>query len=90
MFIQSYDGNRSAGHPSSAADLLCRRFADQRNSFRFAPTGIRTEALLEALKIEYEVIVNSHDLETKTRDAVRMMHALKQPVALLFTGDFTT
>lgn len=65
-------------------------FADQRNSFRFAPTGIRTEALLKALKIEYEVIVNAHDLETKTDDAVRMMHALKQPVALLFTGDFTT
>ena len=64
-------------------------FADQRNSFRFAPTGIRTEAQLEALNIEYQLIANCHDLETKTNDAVRMMNALKQPVALLFTGDFT-
>ena len=26
---------------------------------------------------------------TKIKDAVRMMNALKQPVALLFTEDFT-
>ncbi len=65
-------------------------FADHRNSFRFAPTGIKTEAQLKALNIEYQVLVHSDDIETKTAEAVRMMHALKQPVALLFTGDFTT
>ncbi|MBI4523113.1 MAG: hypothetical protein HY695_04780 [Deltaproteobacteria bacterium] len=65
-------------------------FADHRNSFRFAPTGIRTEAQLKALNIEYAVIADVRDLETKPGEAVRMMHALKQPVALLFTGDFTT
>jgi sulfopyruvate decarboxylase subunit alpha len=64
-------------------------FADQRNSFRFAPTGLRTEEQLEALNIEYQIIANLADLETKIPDAVRMMHALKQPVALLFTGDCT-
>lgn len=64
-------------------------FADQRNSFRFAPTGIRTEEQLKALNIEYEVLTNRGDLETGISDSVRMMHALKQPIALLFTGDFT-
>ena len=64
-------------------------FADQRNSFRFAPTGIRTEQQLKTLNIEYQIIDNSTDLKTRIRDAVRMMNALKQPVALLFTGDFT-
>lgn len=28
-------------------------------------------------------------LEAQLKDAVRMMHALKLPVALLFTGEFT-
>jgi sulfopyruvate decarboxylase subunit alpha len=64
-------------------------FADARNSFRFAPTGIRTERQLEALGIEYQVLDSVRGAGTQIRDAVRMMHALKQPVALLFTGEFT-
>jgi len=64
-------------------------FADQKNSFRFAPTGVRTEEQLKVLNMEYQIIANHAQLETGISDAVRMMHALKQPVALLFTGDFT-
>jgi sulfopyruvate decarboxylase subunit alpha len=64
-------------------------FADQRNSFRFAPTGIRTEEQLKALNIEYRIVATPSDLETGIPDSVRMMHALKQPIALLFTGNFT-
>jgi sulfopyruvate decarboxylase subunit alpha len=64
-------------------------FADHRNSFRFAPTGLRTEAQLKTLNIEYQLLTNAHDAGTKINEAVRMMNALKQPVALLFTGDFT-
>jgi sulfopyruvate decarboxylase subunit alpha len=64
--------------------------ADQRNSFRFAPTGIRTEQQLKALGIEYQIIGDSRALASGIVDAVRMMNALKQPVALLFTGEFTT
>jgi sulfopyruvate decarboxylase subunit alpha len=64
-------------------------FADQRNSFRFAPTGIRTEEQLKSLGIEYRIAGGRADLESGIKDAVRMMHALKQPVALLFTGEFT-
>jgi len=63
--------------------------ADQKNSFRFAPTGVRTEEQLKALNIEYQVLANPGDLNTGIADGVRMMHALKQPFALLFTGDFT-
>lgn len=29
------------------------------------------------------------NVETEIKDAVRMMHALKKPVASLFTGEFT-
>lgn len=64
-------------------------FADHRNSFRFAPTGLRTEAQLKALNIEYQLISGPQDAGAKIKESVRMMHALKQPVALLFTGDFT-
>jgi sulfopyruvate decarboxylase subunit alpha len=65
-------------------------FADRRNSFRFAPTGIRTEEQLKTLNIEYQVIADAADLEQRIHDTVRMTNALKQPVALLFTGDFTS
>ena len=64
-------------------------FADQKNSFRFAPTGIRTEEQLKALNIEYQVMTSGTDLETGISGAARMMYALKQPFALLFTGEFT-
>lgn len=64
-------------------------FADQRNSFRFAPTGISIESQLKTLGIQYEILTSGKDLGTKIKDAVRMMNALKLPVALLLTGDFT-
>lgn len=63
--------------------------ADQKNSFRFAPTGVRTEEQLRALHVEYDILEDPARIETQTQDAVRMMHALKQPVALLFTGSYT-
>src|SRR4051812_41114984 len=63
--------------------------ADQKNSFRFAPTGIRTEEQLRALHVEYQIVDDPARIETQLIDATRMMHALKQPVALLFTGAFT-
>jgi hypothetical protein len=44
---------------------------------------------LEALDVQYQVIRNADGLEHRIKDAVRMMNALKQPVALLFTADFT-
>jgi sulfopyruvate decarboxylase TPP-binding subunit len=63
--------------------------ADQKNSFRFAPTGTRTEQQLRALNVEYHIVEDPARFATQLQDATRMMHALKQPVALLFTGAYT-
>jgi hypothetical protein len=44
---------------------------------------------LEALDVEYRVIENGDNLETHIKSAVRTMNALREPVALVFTGEFT-
>jgi hypothetical protein len=44
---------------------------------------------LEALDVQYQVIRNGDGLDRKIKNAVRMMNALKQPFALLFTEEFT-
>ena len=64
-------------------------FEDRRNSFLYVQRGTKLIPQLEALDVQYQVIRNGDGLEQKIKDAVRMMNALKQPVALLFTGDFT-
>ena len=64
-------------------------FEDRRNSFLYVQRGTKLIPQLEALEVQYQVIRNGEGLERKIKDAVRMMNALKQPVALLFTEDFT-
>jgi sulfopyruvate decarboxylase subunit alpha len=64
-------------------------FEDQRNTFVYVHYGTKMKALLEALGIEYKIIEDGKDLEARLKDAVRMTNALKLPVALLFTGEFT-
>ena len=64
-------------------------FEDQRNSFLYVQRGIKLIPQLEALEVQYQVIGNGEGVERKVKNAVRMMNALKQPVALLFTEDFT-
>lgn len=63
--------------------------ADKRNSFLYVEYGIKMVAQLESMGIEYQILRDGEGLETKVADAVRMMNALKKPVALLFTGEFT-
>ncbi len=63
--------------------------ADKRNSFLYVRRGTRMIPVLEALGIEYQIVTDGENLETRIKDAVRMMHALKLPVVLLFTGEFT-
>jgi sulfopyruvate decarboxylase TPP-binding subunit len=63
--------------------------ADKRNSFLYVRRGTRMIPILEALGIEYQILSDGENLETRIKDAVRMMHALKLPVVLLFTGEFT-
>jgi sulfopyruvate decarboxylase TPP-binding subunit len=62
---------------------------DRRNSFIYAFPGIHLIPILNSLNIQYEVLENGENLEAKIKGAARMMHAIKQPVALLFTGEFT-
>ena len=62
---------------------------DRRNSFLFSHYGTKTMDLLKTLGIESVVIDSAERLEVRIQSAVRMMHALKLPVALLFTGEFT-
>jgi sulfopyruvate decarboxylase TPP-binding subunit len=62
---------------------------DTRNSFIYALPGTTMIPLLESLGIQYTVIEDGTNLKAKIEEAVRMMHALKLPVALLFTGEFT-
>jgi sulfopyruvate decarboxylase TPP-binding subunit len=62
---------------------------DARNSFVYAMPGIHLIPILKSLEIQYEVLENGDSLETRIKGCVKMMHATKQPVALLFTGEFT-
>ncbi len=62
---------------------------DTRNSFLYAMPGIHLIPILKSLDIQYEVFQNGDSLETRIKGCVKMMHAIKQPVALLFTGEFT-
>jgi sulfopyruvate decarboxylase TPP-binding subunit len=62
---------------------------DKRNSFLYAYPGLHLPANLESLSIPYEVLQDGTHVEIKIEAAVQMMHAIKQPVALLFTGEFT-
>jgi sulfopyruvate decarboxylase subunit alpha len=64
-------------------------FEDRRNSFLYVQRGTRLIPQLEALDVQYQVIRSGEGLERKIKDGVRMMNALKQPVALLFTEEFT-
>lgn len=64
-------------------------FEDQRNSYLFSHYGNKTMGLLKTLGIEAVVIDSGEHLEARIQSAVRTMHALKLPVALLFTGEFT-
>ncbi|MGH9857362.1 MAG: thiamine pyrophosphate-binding protein [Acidobacteriota bacterium] len=62
---------------------------DRRNSFLYAYPGIHLIPLLQSLNLQYEVFEDANNLEEKIKGTVRMMHAVKEPVALLFTGVFT-
>ena len=62
---------------------------DQRNNSVYAVSGTYVEPLLDALEIQFQIIRNGERLEADIQDAVRHMHALKLPLALVFTGEFT-
>jgi sulfopyruvate decarboxylase subunit alpha len=92
LFVSTYNlitvGERY-GVPMLLLISYVGSFEDRRNSFLFSHYGIKTKGLLDALGIQYQVIESGSDIEARMKDAVRTMHALKLPVALLFTGEFT-
>jgi len=64
-------------------------FADQRNHFLYATIGSGTVPLLDGLGIQHRLLEDGLDLGARIKDAVRTMNALRSPVALLFSGEFT-
>ena len=92
LFVSTYNlltvGERY-GVPMLLLVAFVGSFDDQRNSYLFSHYGTKTLGLLKTLGIEAVVIESGDQLETRINNAVRMMHALKLPVAILFTGEFT-
>ena len=92
LFVSAYNlltvGERY-GVPMLLLVAYVGSFDDQRNSFLFSHYGIKTLGLLKTIGIEHVVINSGDHLEARIKDAARMMNALKLPVALLFTGEFT-
>lgn len=92
LFVSTYNlvtvGERY-GVPMLLLVAFVGSFQDQRNSFLFSHYGTKTMALLKTIGVEYVVVDSFDHLQARVKDAVRMMHALKLPVALLFTGEFT-
>ena len=92
LFVSTYNlltvGERY-GVPMLLLVAYVGSFEDQRNSYLFSHYGNKTKGILDTLGIQYLMIDSANQLEARIKDAVRMMHALKLPVALLFTGEFT-
>ena len=92
LFVSTYNlltvGERY-GVPMLLLVAYVGSFEDQRNSYLFSHYGNKTKGLLDTLGIQYLIIESADQFEAQIKDAVRMMNALKLPVALLFTGEFT-
>ena len=92
LFVSTYNlltiGERY-GVPMLLLIAYVGSFEDQRNSYLFSHYGNKTKGILDTLGIQYLIVDSAGPLEAQIKDAVRMMHALKLPVALLFTGEFT-
>ena len=92
LFVSSYNlltlGERY-GVPMLLLISYIGSMDDRRSTYLYSHYGTHMVPQLEALGIQYEILKDATDLETKIKNAVRMMHGLKQPVALLFTGEFT-
>ena len=92
LFVSTYNlltVGESYGVPMLLLVAYVGSFEDQRNSYLFSHYGNKTKGILDTLGIQYLIIDSANQVEARIKDAVRMMHALKLPVALLFTGEFT-
>jgi sulfopyruvate decarboxylase subunit alpha len=62
---------------------------DQFNSATFAGYGARTVAVLDGIRIPYQVVDVGDGIEERIADVVRAASAAKAPACLLLTGEFT-
>jgi sulfopyruvate decarboxylase subunit alpha len=92
LFVSSYNlltlGERY-GVPMLLLISYIGGMDDRRSTFLYSHYGTHMVPQLEALGIQYEIVNEAAHIETHIENAVRLMHGLKQPVALLFTGEFT-
>ena len=92
LYVASYSVlvmGRQLGVPMLLVVGFLGDFADQRNHFLYATIGDRTIPLLDGLGIQHRLLEDGVDLGARINDAVRTMNALRTPVALLFSGEFT-
>jgi sulfopyruvate decarboxylase TPP-binding subunit len=92
VFVSSYQLVVVALHLHVPVLLLVSHlggFDDQRNSFLYSAPGRRLVPQLKALGIEFKALENGNHVEADIRNAVRAMNSLREPVALVFAGDFT-
>lgn len=92
LFVSSYNlltlGERY-GVPMLLLISYIGGMDDRRSTFLYSHYGTHIVPQLQALGIPYEVVSDPADIDIRIKNAVRLMHGLKQPVALLFTGEFT-
>jgi sulfopyruvate decarboxylase TPP-binding subunit len=92
LYVSSYSLlaiGKQLGVPILLVTAFLGGFPDQRNSFLYATIGNRTIPLLRGLGIDCVVIEDGDRLEIKIKDAVRAANSLRNPVALLFGGEFS-
>jgi sulfopyruvate decarboxylase TPP-binding subunit len=63
---------------------------DMVNSTTFSLWGRRLEAQIQSLGLQYRVLEDGYNLETRVVDMARAAQSAKMPACLLFTGEFTT
>ena len=62
---------------------------DQFNSMTFSGYGARTEAILDGIRIPFQIADRGEHIEARIADVVRAASAAKLPACLLLTGEFT-
>ncbi|HKU14935.1 MAG TPA: thiamine pyrophosphate-binding protein [Steroidobacteraceae bacterium] len=63
---------------------------DKANSLSFSLWGRLLEAQIRTLGLQYRVLEDGHDLETRVSDMAWAAQFSKMPTCLLFTGEFTS
>jgi sulfopyruvate decarboxylase subunit alpha len=62
---------------------------DRMNSMTFSGYGRRTEAVLDGIRIPFQVVDSGEQIEDRIADLARAASAAKLPACLLLTGEFT-